>query len=147
MNGKLVCLSVVTLIGLPLFGDPAPELTTPLETYRCYVHDTIASRWYSEMTKNDKGGLRYGKVKIRFTVHSDGSVSNFAVVVGDSSGLLKTVTLYVIQESAPFKPFGPDLIKEMGNSYVDDYTFEVTRRKNGMTAEEAKHRVPLPPPD
>jgi hypothetical protein len=147
MRGKPICLFAMALIGLPLLGDPAPVLTTPLETYRCYVHDTISPRWYSEMTKNDQGGLRYGKVKIRFTVHSDGSVSDLVVVVGDSAGLLKTVTMNVIRDSAPFKPFGPDLIQEMGTSYIDDYTFEVTRKRGGMTATEAEHRVPLPPPD
>ena len=70
MRGKSICLLALALIGFPVLADPILSVklaaTTPLGDYRCYVHDKISQRWYSEMKKNDKGSLRYGTVKIRF---------------------------------------------------------------------------------
>src|SRR5882762_2179436 len=100
------------------------------------------------MEKN-KSGLRYSEVKLRLTLHSDGSISNPKILIGESAGLLKTVTLKVVFQSAPFKPFGDDLIKEMGPSYVDDFTFEITRPKTtlNLTPAELKQRVVPALPD
>jgi len=122
--------------------------TTPLCDYRCYLHDKVSQRWYGEMARNDKGALRYGTVKIRFMVHSDGTISNLAIMEGESAGLLKTVSINVLLDSAPFKPFNDGLVKEMGTDYIDDMTFTVQRPSDqGMTPAEAERRVPLPPPD
>jgi hypothetical protein len=152
MRGKPICLLAMALIGFPVLADQGaastPAATTPLCDYRSYFHDRVSQRWYSEMVRNDLGALRYGTVKIRFVVHSDGTISNLSIMEGDSAGLLKTVSINVLLDSAPFKPFSDALVKEMGTDYVDDMTF-ITHRPSGhgMTPAEAERRVALPPPD
>lgn len=149
---KPICVVVMTLVGIPVLADSpqnlAPLAQTPMEAYHCYVQNKLAPLWYSEMETN-KSGLRYSEVKIRLTFHSDGTVSDPKILVGESAGLLKTVTLQLVLDSAPFKPFGDDLIKEMGHTFVDDFTFSVTRPRAGagMTPAEAEQRIPPPPPD
>jgi len=128
--------------------DSSSQTTSPLCDYRSYFHAKVSQRWYSEMVKNNKGDLRYGTVTIRFKVHSDGTISDLSIVEGDYAGLLKTVSLKVLLDSAPFKPFDQALIKEMGLTYVDDMTFMTRRDSNHvMTPAEAEQRVPPPPPD
>ena len=147
MHVKPICFLVMALIGLPVLADQGAA-TTPLCDYRCYLHDKVSQRWYGEMARNNKGALRYGTVKIRFMVHSDGTISNLSIVEGESAGLLKTVSINVLLDSAPFKPFSNDLVKEMGTDYIDDITFTVDHSSGqGMTPAEAERRVPLPPPD
>ena len=131
MLGKPICLFAVALIGLPLLADPAqdstPPVTTPLETYRCYTNSVIAPIWLREMEANESS-LNYRQVKIRCTIHSDGTVTNLKVVAGDYSGLLKTISMKVLLKAAPFRPFSDALVKEIGKSYTDVFTFSVVRK-------------------
>ncbi len=133
MIGRLIALAFLAAVGLPLFADSSagPSAipgTTALTKYRCYTHDVVTPLWYREMNRNNFGALRYGEVKIHCRVHADGTVSEVTVVLGDSTGLLKTVSLNVLQSATPFKPFDSDLIREMGTSYVDDFDFKVVRK-------------------
>jgi hypothetical protein len=153
MRGKPICLLALALIGFPVLADP-PTLSfklaasTPLYDYRTHFCEKVSQRWYSEMAKNNKGSLRYGTVKIHFKVHSDGTISDLSILEGDSAGLLKTVSINVLLDSAPFPPFSDALVKEMGATYVDDMTFTASRPSTrDMTPAEAERRVPVPPPD
>lgn len=142
-------LSMKPLTGMPkvdLFDNSGVDLTTPLELYRRSVRDRIDPIWHRAIDEN-KTGLSYGKVSISFIVHCDGSVSDPTVKLGDASRLLKTVSMNVILDSAPYPPFPDAVVQEMGFSYVDEYTFEVTRPTSGMTEKEAEQRVAPPPPD
>jgi hypothetical protein len=142
MRGKSICLLAMALIGLPLFGDqfsipatgciarPATASATPndeLTKYQCYTRKALWTIWDREIMKNQTS-LWFGEVKIRCTIHSDGSISNPSVVVGESTGLLKTVSINSLIASAPFKPFNDALLQEVGKSYTDDFIFTVAQQ-------------------
>lgn len=147
---KPIWIIAMMQMGVSAFADsaPGPIAQTPMQVYHCYVYDTLAPRWYAEMEKN-KTGLTYSEVKIQLTFHVDGTVSSPKILVGESAGLLKAATLKVIFDTAPFKPFSDALVKEMGPSYVDNFTFEITRPKTSLslTPAEARQRVAPVPAD
>jgi hypothetical protein len=147
MIAKLIA-AVLATVSLPLFADPGSDATkladsTALTKYRCEAHDRVMALWFSEMKKNDCGGLRYGEVKVRCRINSDGTLSDLTVVVGESAGLLKTVSINVLESAAPFKPFGDDLIKEMGRSYMDEFDFNIVR-KSAMKPTDLKQEYGTP---
>jgi hypothetical protein len=152
---KPTLIVLLAWVGFPLRADlppndPSPTDTTPLGKYRCYTHDLVSPLWYAEMNRNNFGAFRYSEVRIRVRVHADGTLSDFTIVVGDSAGLLKTVSLNVLQSAAPFKPFGDDLIHEMGKSYMDDFDFKVVRKSalnRDAERQESGNPTPLPSVD
>ena len=149
MITKLIGAAILATISISVFADEPPAAdATPLAKYRCYTQDVVTPLWYREMAKNNFGGFRYSEVRIRCRVHSDGTVSDMTVVVGESAGLLKTVSLHVLQSAAPFKPFDPALIAEMGTSYVDEFSFKVVSKAT-MTAKQrnVEGTAPMPSPD
>ncbi len=139
MKPILLSLLLLTLAGLPAMaqtkipvwmcitpfkGDPNDDLVK----YKCYTRDAMEPIWIEQSSAN-QSSMWFGEVRIRCTVHADGSVSNPTVVVGESCGLLKTISLHTLVATAPFKPFSDALVKETGGSYVDEISFTVTSRK------------------
>lgn len=142
MIAKPVLLAILAWAGLPLFGDqfsiPArgwievPKSasgasTDELNKYQCYTRKVLWTIWDREIMKNQTS-LWFGEVKIHCTIHSDGTLSDPSIVVGESTGLLKTVSMDSLMASAPFKPFNDALVKEVGNSYVDNFIFTVAQK-------------------
>ncbi len=39
--------------------------------------------------------------------------------------ILRNISLNALRSPAPFKPFSPQMIKEVGDSYTDDFSFSV----------------------
>lgn len=131
MIARLIWVAVLAWISFPLLADTFLPLTPEipngaLSKYKCSLRDTLAPIWRSEMEKN-KTSLRWSLVQIRFRVNADGSISDPMVVVGESAGLNKTVSMKVLLSAAPFKPFNPDLIQEVGKSYIDQIDFTVEK--------------------
>jgi outer membrane biosynthesis protein TonB len=106
-------------------GDNSPAaMATELGKYKQYVYSVVGSYWYPEIDKHF-GLLGVGQVHIQFTIHSDGTLTDVAVLEGDDRDQLKTISKNALVAPAPFKPFSPAMIKEVGDSYTDDFTFSV----------------------
>ncbi len=128
---KIFCLFVLTLAWLPVRGNEitANAFGSPLAERDKYISamiDKISPAWHKAMYTN-QSSLSYGKVTIHFMVHSDGTISDPVVTVGESASLLKNVSLQVLRASAPFKPFSEALIKETGKDFGNDFTFTITQ--------------------
>jgi hypothetical protein len=64
-------------------------------------------------------------VHIRFTIHSDGKLTDVTVLDGNNLEILRDISHNALRMPAPYKPFSPALIKEVGDSYTDDFSFSV----------------------
>ena len=132
----------MALIGFPLYGNqfaipakgtiapPASAATKPddeLTKYEIYTRSVVSGRWHAEIKQNETS-LWFGEVKIHCTFHSDGTISDAAVVLGDSTGLLKTVCMHSLLASVPLKRFNATLFAEVGESFTDDIDFTVAQR-------------------
>jgi hypothetical protein len=107
-------------------GEDSPAaMATELGRYKAKVYRTVGARWYHEVDQHFQV-LPVGLVHIQFTIHSDGSVDT-KVLEGSESTLqtLLTISLNSILKSAPFDPFTPAMIRDVGDSYTDDFTFSI----------------------
>jgi hypothetical protein len=133
----LFCLLVLlVLTSLPLVADsgsgtrlvtnPVPQaaLPAPLKKYKAYLYDVVGSYWYPTINQI-YSTLPSGTVHVRFTVHSDGNISNVEIDEGKNLTGLVNVCLRALKGPAPFKPFDSELIKAVGNKYDDDFTFSI----------------------
>lgn len=141
MIAKILPIALLALIGLPLIADDPTQIPVwmciqpfkgdpndELVKYKGYMRKALEPIWRRETTAN-QSSMWFGEVRIRCNIHSDGTVTNPAIIVGESCGLLKTISMHTLVTSAPFKPFSEALIKETGGSYSDDISFTVTRRQ------------------
>ena len=104
-------------------GDTSPAaMASDLGKYKQYVYETVGSYWYPEVDKQF-GAIGVGSVTIRFTIHSDGTMSDVEIVDGETNQVLKTISQNALTSPAPFKAFSPAMIKEVGDSYTDDFSF------------------------
>ena len=108
-------------------GDTSPAaMATELGKYKQYVYSVVGSYWYPEIDKHF-GLIGVGSVHIQFTIHADGTLSDVTVLDGNESNLeqLRTISKNALVAPAPFKPFPPAMVKEVGDSYTDDFSFSV----------------------
>ena len=84
----------------------------------------VGSYWYPDINQHF-GLIPVGAVHIQFTIHSDGTLSDVTILEGDNQDMLKTISQQALVKPAPFKPFSDAMIKEVGDSYTDDFTFSV----------------------
>jgi outer membrane biosynthesis protein TonB len=106
-------------------GDNSPAaMATELGKYKQYVYSVVGSYWYPDIDKHF-GLIGVGMVHIQFTIHSDGTLSDVTILEGDNLDQLKTISKNALVAPAPFKPFSPAMIKEVGDSYTDDFSFSV----------------------
>jgi hypothetical protein len=107
-------------------GEDSPEaMATELGRYKAKVYRAVGSRWYDSVDRQ-LSLLPVGLVHIQFTIYKDGSVET-KVLEGDQGALqlLCTISLDAIRNSAPFDPFTDSMIKQVGDSYTDDFTFSI----------------------
>ena len=105
-------------------GEPtAAAMATELGKYKAEVYRRVGSRWYDKVDKQLQI-LPVGMVKIQYTIYSDGTVQT-KLLEGGNLQLLYAVSQNSITESAPFPPFTDAMIKEVGDSYTDYFTFSV----------------------
>lgn len=106
-------------------GDNSPAaMASELGKYKQYVYSVVGSYWYPDIDQHF-GTIGVGAVHIRFTIQSDGQISNVTILDGDNLQILKTISRNALIKPAPYKPFSDALIKEIGTSYTDDFTFSV----------------------
>ncbi len=108
-------------------GATSPEaMATELGKYKQRVYQAIGSYWYPAVD-NQFSLLPVGVVHLQFTIHQDGSVSDLKILDGDSGNLqmLRSISQDSILKGAPYGPFTPGMIKEVGDSYTDDVSFSI----------------------
>ena len=104
-------------------GDNSPAaMQSDLGKYKQYVYEVVGSYWYPEVDKKF-GAIGVGSVTIRFTIHSDGTISDVEVIDGETNQILKSISQNALVSPAPFNPFTPGMIKEVGTSYTDEFSF------------------------
>ncbi len=66
-------------------------------------------------------------VRIQFTIHKDGTLTDVRVLDGDGNTtmILRGISLEALRQPAPYKPFSDAMVKEVGDSYTDDFSFSV----------------------
>ena len=107
-------------------GDTSPEaMATELGRYKAKVYRAVGSRWYPKVDKQFQL-LPAGIVHIQFTIHKDGTVDT-KVLEGNEADLqiLLAISLNSIREASPFEPFTDSMIREVGDSYTDDFSFSI----------------------
>lgn len=108
-------------------GDTSPAaMASDLGKYKQYIYEVVGSYWYPPINQSF-GTIGVGSVHIQFTIHKDGTLTDVRVLDGDNSSLaiLRNISLNALRSPAPFKPFSPGMIKEVGDSYTDDFSFSV----------------------
>jgi outer membrane biosynthesis protein TonB len=109
-------------------GDTSPAaMASDLGKYKQYVYQVVGSYWYPAIDQSFST-IGVGAVHIRFTIHKDGTLSDVEVLDGDTDSsrtILRGISLNALRSPAPFKPFSPGMIKEVGDSYTDDFSFSV----------------------
>jgi hypothetical protein len=115
-----------------IIGGPSPSSaslekatktpTTLLGKYKQYVYEVVGSYWYPAI---DQASFysSVGKVRIKFTIHMDGTLSDVEVMEGKQLVRLAAISLDALKAPQPFKPFTAELVKENGDKYTDDFTF------------------------
>lgn len=113
--------SIHGAIGRP--GDNSPAaMATDLGKYKQNIYSVVGSYWYPAVT--DKfGTIGVGEVTIQYTIHSDGTLTDVKVLEGDDQMILRDISLEALRHPAPFPAFSPAMIKEVGDSYTDQFTF------------------------
>lgn len=106
-------------------GDNSPAaMATELGKYKQYLYGVVGSYWYPDINQHF-GTIGVGMVHIQFTVHSDGTLTDVIILEGGNLEILKGISKNALVAPAPFKPFSDAMIKEVGDSYTDDFTFSV----------------------
>jgi len=105
-------------------GDNSPAaMASELGKYKQYVYEVVGSYWYPEVDKKF-GTIGVGTVSISYTIHSDGTLSNVVITSGqEGNHILAIISEQALTSPAPFKPFPPAMVKEVGDSYSDEFSF------------------------
>jgi outer membrane biosynthesis protein TonB len=101
-------------------------MATELGKYKQYVYQVVGTYWYPDIDQHF-GTIGVGMVHIQFTIHSDGKMTDVHVLPDTSPNvmILQTISHNALIKPAPYKPFSDALIKEVGDSFTDDFTFSV----------------------
>jgi hypothetical protein len=116
------------IVGPWLTKNPATNPLTPVKAptdalgkYKHQIYIAVGSRWHASVDQA-LASLPPGKVRIRFTVHSDGNLEDLKVLEGDRVPFVD-ICISSIKSVAPFKRFDEALIKQVGQKYTDDFSF------------------------
>ena len=106
-------------------GDTSPAaMASDLGKYKQYIYEVVGSYWYPSINQKFST-IGVGSVHIQFTISKDGTLSDVRVLDGNNLLILRDISVNALRSPAPFKPFSPGMIKEVGDSYTDDFSFSV----------------------
>ena len=106
-------------------GDTSPAaMASDLGKYKQYIYEVVGSYWYPSINQRFST-IGVGSVHIQFTISKDGTLSDVRVLDGNNLLILRDISVNALRSPAPFKPFSPGMIKEVGDSYTDDFSFSV----------------------
>lgn len=107
-------------------GAPSPEsLQTDLGRYKAKVYRAVGSHWYEKVNRQLQL-LSVGTVRVQYTIYKDGTVTTRVIDGGGAEmQILLSLSVNSITEAAPFDPFPPAMLKQVGDSYTDEFSFSV----------------------
>jgi len=106
-------------------GDTSPAaMATELGKYKQYIYEVVGSYWYPAINQRFST-IGVGTVTIHFTISKDGTLSDVEVRDSNNLLILRDISVNALRSPAPFKPFSPQMIKEVGDSYSDDFSFSI----------------------
>jgi outer membrane biosynthesis protein TonB len=106
-------------------GDTSPAaMASDLGKYKQYIYEVVGSYWYPSINQKFST-IGVGSVHIQFTISKDGTLSDVRVLDGNNLLILRDISVNALRSPAPFKPFSPGMIREVGDSYTDDFSFSV----------------------
>lgn len=108
-------------------GDNSPSaMATDLGRYKAKVYRAVGARWY-EKVASQLQVLGVGSVRVTYTIYKDGTLTITADPDGANPSLmlLHSISINSMTEAAPFDPFTPAMIKEVGDSFTDDFSFSI----------------------
>jgi len=95
---------------------------SPFSNYDRAFVDTVEQRW-NDILKHGSFPPDNGEVVLRFTLNSDGSVSEMQVIKSTLNEQATKVCWRAIQEPAPYPPWTPDMRKQIGEKRSIVFTF------------------------
>lgn len=112
--------------GAPDNGAPSIAVKETEEgRYKVKMYRAIGSRWY-QYVHMDTGLLNIGTVKIKFYVHSNGTITDLQVTIGqDNSALLAISRRSIMEVSGQLEPFSPGMKEKLGDGFWDDVNFSI----------------------
>jgi outer membrane biosynthesis protein TonB len=125
--------SINGAIGMAGANSPA-AMATMLGKYKQQVYEAVGSHWYPKVDSAQQL-IGVGEVRIRYTIHSDGSVETQVLDSGNSTmQILLGISQTSIRDAAPYDNFDKypgirqEIIKEQGGdgeSYTDEFSFSI----------------------
>jgi outer membrane biosynthesis protein TonB len=110
-------------------GQPSPEaMKTALGAYKARFYAAVGSQWYSKLSPSQLQLIGVGSVCVHYTIYKDGTIRTWVVsseASNSSSPILLPLSESSIRAVSPFIPFPPAMVKQVGDSYSDDFTFSV----------------------
>jgi outer membrane biosynthesis protein TonB len=122
-SNPLIAQSTHGAIGISGANSPA-AMATPLGKYQMEFYQIVKSYWDPDVEKS-VSLLPVGQVVFRYTVHSDGTITDVTLVQGDNLQLLRTISRHALVAPAPYKPFSDEMKKQVGDSYTDEMSFSI----------------------
>jgi len=108
-------------------GDNSPAaMATDLGRYKAKVYRAVGAQWYNKVNQQIQV-LGVGTVHVTYTISKDGILTITADPdsTNPSLMLLHSISINAMTEAAPFDHFSPAMIKEVGDSYSDDFSFSI----------------------
>jgi hypothetical protein len=97
-----------------------------MPAYDAELIEAVAAQWHEllEIAFPDGGVGQKGRVVLQFVLHSDGRVTDLAVVETSVEPRLSLLCQQAVLDRAPFKPWSEQMLREYGGDHRSvQYTF------------------------
>jgi len=84
--------------------------------YEADLGSAVHQRWLSLNSHAATRTNQTGSVKLNFTLHEDGKISEPRIVQSTADSLLGTLCLCAVRDPAPFQPWSPTLQEAVGRN-------------------------------
>ncbi|MFL6515698.1 MAG: energy transducer TonB [Chthoniobacterales bacterium] len=101
---------------------------TALAAYQKQITDLIASRWYA-LTKAKLDTIAVGRVRLRFRILENGSVTNLKILSNTSNETFSQICVQAVMESK-FPSIPASVRQELGLDYLDWENMDFTMYPN-----------------
>ena len=111
--------------GVKRSGRVALDVTaTAFGAYDARLIMAVQNRWYDLLDNRQYASDRIGRVKVRFHLHADGTVSEMAFIENTADLPLGLLCQSAIRDSTPYDPWPTDMRRMIGAEYREiTFTF------------------------
>jgi outer membrane biosynthesis protein TonB len=95
--------------------------SSPFGSYDAAFIAAVQTRWFNLLDERDFIRGQAGKVVLEFRLNKDGRITDLRVVESEVSDMLSWLCQRAVLDPAPFRPFPPDLLREMQQRTRKDY--------------------------